>query len=125
MLTRAGSAIDATISELRISSSALGADENKAIYMSLFDTFIDYGAAEREPPAVPQPIQNWGGAVVLLFVTFVAMKERNVMTYTAAFLILATYGFAIGKENMGLAIATLCFAGFMLWGITQSFVRRA
>lgn len=111
------------IDELWLSSVALSPDEHAAIDASLRDSMLDYGDPQGNAE-LPEPLENWGGAVVLLLVTFIAMKERHVMVYAAAFLVLATYGFAIGAENIGLSIATLCFSGFMVYSIAQSFAPR-
>lgn len=115
---------DGLICEVRISSTALSDDENKAIYMSLFDTFIDYGDTEDEE-VIPEPTDDWATAALLLLLTFIALRERHIMTYTAAFLFLVMYGWALGTANLGLTICVLLFAGYMLYHVSLSLLRRA
>jgi len=119
------SCMDGLIHELRISSSALSGDENAAIYMSLFDSFIDYGASEDQEAPAPEPVEDWTAAALLILLTFIALKERHIMTYTAAFLFLIMYGWTLGTEYLGLTICVILFAGYMLYQVSLSLIRRA
>jgi hypothetical protein len=118
---------DGPICELRLSSVARSAEWVEAENLAITDALLTYGAEDLPDPAapvVPVPPIETAEALLCVAVAMAAVKQRHIILYVAAFVLLLFTGFAIAETAVTLSIMPFCFAAYMLYMTALSVGRR-
>jgi len=115
------------ICELRLSSVARTAEWIEAENLALTDALLTYGVEDlpdAAAPVVPVPVIETAEALLCVAVAWAAVKQRHIILYVAAFVLLLFTGFAIAETTGMLAVMPFCFAVYMLYMAALSVGRR-
>jgi len=122
-----GAYYDGLICELRLSSVARTAEWIEAENLALTDALLTYGVEDlpdAAAPVVPVPVIETAEALLCVAVAWAAVKQRHIILYVAAFVLLLFTGFAIAETTGMLAVMPFCFAVYMLYMAALSVGRR-
>jgi len=123
----ASTLLDGLLDELRLSSVARSAEWVEAENLAITDALLTYGAEDLPDPAapvVPVPPIETAEALLCVAVAMAAVKQRHIILYVAAFVLLLFTGFAIAETAVTLSIMPFCFAAYMLYMTALSVGRR-
>lgn len=123
----AANPFDGLIDELRLSSVAWGLEWIEAENLALTDALLTYGAEDlpdAAAPVVPVPAIETAEALLCVAVAMAAVKQRHIILYVAAFVLLLFTGFAIAETAGTLAVMPFCFAVYMVYMTALSVGRR-
>jgi hypothetical protein len=113
--------------ELRLSSVARTAEWIEAENLAITDAMLTYGAEDLPDaavPVVPVPAIETAEALLCVAVAMAAVKQRHIILYVAAFILLLFTGFSIAETAGTLAVMPFCFAVYMLYMTALSVGRR-
>jgi len=108
------------ICELRLSSSALGAEWLEADNLSMTDALLTYGDTEGMPEEVaapPYPV-TLAHAMLCVAVGLAAVRQRHIILYVAAFILLLFLALSLDSSTVPLMVMSFSTAGFMLYSAT-------
>jgi len=113
---------DKRIDELRLSSVARSAEWIEAEYLSMWDSMLTYGDTEGMPEEVAEePVVAVASSLLCVGVALAAVRQRHIILYLAAFIILLFLGFDTFGASLPLAIMAFIFSGYMLYSMSTWF----